>query len=74
MPNEQQPDNIDWQLTTWEGSRREQLLHWAALPLEDMIQAIEDMAEFVESFPPTNKTVAAHEEPAKDRIKVKFDE
>ena len=51
MPTNEQPaDGIDWSLTTWEGSRREQLRRWAALPLEQMIQAIEDMEELSEHF------------------------
>lgn len=36
-------DGIDWSLTTYEGARREQRRRWAALPLKDMIQALEDM-------------------------------
>jgi len=43
-------DNIDWSLTTWEGARREQMRRWAALPLEQIIQAIEDMGEFAEKI------------------------
>ncbi len=39
-------DDIDWQLTTWNGSRREELRRWAALPLERMIAALEEMEEF----------------------------
>lgn len=51
MPKNEQPaDGIDWSLTTWEGSRREQLRQWAALPLEQMIQAIEDMEELAQQF------------------------
>jgi hypothetical protein len=38
-------DGIDWTLTTWEGSRREQLRRWAALSLEEIIRAQEEMAE-----------------------------
>lgn len=38
-------DRIDWTLTTWEGSRREQLRRWAALSLEEIIRAQEEMAE-----------------------------
>jgi hypothetical protein len=36
-------DAIDWRLTTWEGSRREQLRRWAALPLVRVIAALEEM-------------------------------
>lgn len=51
MPkNEQETDDIDWSLTTWEGSRREQLRRWAALPLERVILAIEEMQELSEQF------------------------
>jgi hypothetical protein len=39
---------IDWSLTTWEGSRREQMRRWAALPLEQMIESIEQMEELGE--------------------------
>lgn len=34
---------FDWSLTTWEGSRREQMRRWAQLPLEDAIKALEEM-------------------------------
>lgn len=51
MPeNEQQTNGIDWRLTTWEGSRREQLRRWAALPLERIILAIEEMQDLAEHF------------------------
>ena len=43
-------DDIDWSLTTWEGSRREQLRRWAELPLERIILAIEEMDELAEHF------------------------
>ena len=43
-------DVIDWSLTTWEGSRREQLRRWAELSLEEIIQAQEDMRELSERF------------------------
>ncbi len=38
-------DRIDWSLTTWEGSRREQLRRWVALSLEEIIRAQEEMAD-----------------------------
>ncbi len=41
---------IDWTLTTWEGSRREQLRRWAALPLERTIAALEEMGELAEAL------------------------
>ncbi len=41
-------DAIDWRLTTWEGSRREQLRRWAALSLEEILRAQEEMADLAE--------------------------
>lgn len=41
---------IDWSLTTWEGSRREQLRRWAALPLDRTIAALEEMAELADAL------------------------
>lgn len=41
---------FDWSLTTWEGSRREQLRRWAELSLEEIIRAQEDMRELSERF------------------------
>jgi hypothetical protein len=42
----QTPDEIDWSLTTFEGSRREQLRRWRALSFEEMLAALEEMEEF----------------------------
>lgn len=51
MPDaEKQIDDIDWSLTTWEGSRREQLRRWAELSLREIIQAQEEMRELSERF------------------------
>lgn len=41
---------VDWTLTTWEGARREQLRRWAALPLERIIEALEEMGDLAERF------------------------
>ena len=41
-------DQIDWSLTTWDGARREQYRRWAALPLESIIRALEEMQEIAE--------------------------
>ncbi len=37
---------IDWEATTWEGSRRRQMEHWAQLPLDEIFAAQEEMAGF----------------------------
>jgi len=43
-------DLIDWSLTTWEGFRREQLRRWAALSLEEILLAQEEMRELAEKL------------------------
>ena len=46
MPeNKSQPTDFDWRLTSFEGSRREQLRRWAQLPLENILLAIEEMQD-----------------------------
>src|SRR5688500_13236149 len=37
--------DFDWRLTSFEGSRREQLRRWAQLPLENIVLAIEEMQD-----------------------------
>ena len=41
---------IDWSLTTWEGSRREQLRRWRELSFEEMLEALEEMEEFAQTM------------------------
>lgn len=55
---EAKPDDpeIDWSLTTWEGSRREQLRRWAELPLERMLMALEEMHDLSEQLGSSGKT------------------
>ncbi len=48
MPDE--PDGIDWSLTTWEGSRREQLRRWADLTFDEILEAQEEMAELAKEM------------------------
>lgn len=50
-------DSFDWSLTSWEGSRREQMRRWALLTLEQIILAQEEMAELSERLArtPANK-------------------
>ena len=45
-------DNIDWSLTTWEGARREQMRRWAALPIESIVAALEEMQEIADWLHP----------------------
>ncbi|HEC26995.1 MAG TPA: hypothetical protein ENI67_06270 [Gammaproteobacteria bacterium] len=36
---------MDWKLATWDGAKREALRRWAALPLERIVAALEEMQE-----------------------------
>ena len=44
------PDDIDWILTTWEGSRRAQLRRALALKLPERMEAVEGMADVARRF------------------------
>ncbi len=67
MPeNESQRQDIDWRLTSFEGSRREQLRRWAQLPLERMIAALEEMQELKDMFSQSPVTENAVREPQDD--------
>ncbi|HEX4944430.1 MAG TPA: hypothetical protein VFV55_08750 [Usitatibacteraceae bacterium] len=39
------PDEIDWSLTTWEGSRRAQIRLWMSFTVRERLEMIEGMAE-----------------------------
>ena len=38
-------DDIEWSLTTWEGSRRAQLRHALTLTLRERMEAVEGLAD-----------------------------
>jgi CRISPR-associated protein Csx17 len=44
------PDNIDWSLATWEGSRREQLRRWRSLSVRERLQMIEALAQSAQAL------------------------
>ena len=65
MPeNESQTTDFDWRLTTFEGSRREQLRRWAQLPLENILLAIEEMEDLARQL--GTAPAGKHSEPARD--------
>jgi hypothetical protein len=64
-------ENIDWSLTTWEGSRREQLRRWAELPLERAIMALEEMEELARHLQEESLAKPELREPAAPYGKVK---
>lgn len=65
MPKNENPeDTVDWELTTWEGSRRETLRRWARLPLERVIAALEEMQELSEALSESHTSGEAESQPA----------
>ena len=44
------PDDADWTLATWEGSRRRQHLEFLALPFREKVAAVEEMADLAAFF------------------------
>jgi hypothetical protein len=46
----EQQDDIDWSVTTWEGSRRAQLRHALKLTLRERLEAAEGLAEVLRRF------------------------
>lgn len=58
-------DDFDWSVTTWEGSRREQLSRWSQLSLEEMIRAQEDMREIAERLAQMRTTTTTPDDPIK---------
>lgn len=64
MVEETDRDRTDWSLTTWEGSRREQIERWATLTFDAILDAQEQMAELAQEFagskPPGSIGAGAH--------------
>lgn len=50
MGDQKMDNGIDWSLTTWEGSRRQQHLDFAALPFRRKLEVIEELAELAAIF------------------------
>jgi hypothetical protein len=48
----EEPNGIDWSLTTWEGSRREQIRRWSELTMDEILAAQEEMEEMAEKLSP----------------------
>jgi len=56
-------EDIDWSLTSWEGSRREQLRRWAELPLDRAIMALEEMEALFRNLEAVPSSVPEVREP-----------
>lgn len=65
MPNtDKQSETIDWSLTTWEGSRREELRRWSALTLEEIVRAQEEMQQLADRLSQSGESpVTVNEDP-----------
>ncbi len=61
MKTDNNKPEIDWSLTTWEGSRRESLRRWASLPLEQVIRALEEMQELNSMFEQEDRSLKSRE-------------
>ena len=56
-------DEINWSLTTWEGSRREQYRCWSQLTLREILLAQEEMQKLADAFqnnPAKSAQIACH--------------
>ena len=42
-------EDFDWGVTTWEGSRREQIRRWSELTMDEILAAQEEMADLAQS-------------------------
>ena len=60
------PPDIDWSLTTWEGTHREAMRRWAQLPLEQIIAALEEMEQLNIALAAASKTGHSIHEQAGD--------
>ena len=56
-------DGIDWSLTTWEGSRREQMRRWSKLTMDEILAAQEEMAALADELK-THDTAKIRKEPS----------
>ena len=56
-------DGIEWGLTTWEGSRREQVRPWSKLTMDEILAAQEEMAALADELK-THDPAKIREEPS----------
>ncbi|MGD8937353.1 MAG: hypothetical protein PVF07_12815 [Thiogranum sp.] len=59
-------EGIEWELATWEGAQREAIRRWAALPLERIVAALEEMQELGEALSQTGAVSATEMQPLSD--------
>jgi len=64
MMTKRPQDTVDWKLATWDGAKREALRRWAALPLERVISALEEMQELDDKLRSSDVAGAIEEQQA----------
>ena len=57
-------DTVDWKLATWDGAKGEAFRRWAALPLERIIAALEEMQELDDELRSSDVAGAIEEQQA----------
>ena len=57
-------EDVNWDLTTWEGSRREQIRRWSKLTMDEILAAQEEMAALAEELNPGSATKVREDSPA----------
>jgi hypothetical protein len=56
-------ETIDWSLTSWEGSRREQIRRWSELTMDEILAAQEEMAALAGELQGTARAKVREEPP-----------
>ena len=61
---EAEPDDFDWSVASWEGSRRAQIRRWMSLTVRERLEMLEDMAHFARRMQRLRSARPADEAPA----------
>ena len=58
---EAEPDDFDWSVASWEGSRRAQIRRWMSLTVRERLEMLEDMAHFARHMQALRRARSAEE-------------
>ncbi len=61
-------EDIDWSLTTWEGTRRAQMERWATMSLDEIFAAQEEMAALSQELAGASSKPSPIEQPPKQQL------
>ena len=56
-------EDANWDVTTWQGSRREQIRRWSKLTMDEILAAQEEMAALVDELNPDTSARVREEPP-----------